>query len=130
MENLMTLDNALMILPWVLWLGTLLLAVLKLRKQGKTWAEAFHVAINTLKVEDKMVDGTFSPDLVKKVGAVAEALQVGKEAKEKVEKVLSEGKELDIKVGSIKGKPIYLGDITGIGSTLAAALRRLKGIKL
>lgn len=126
----MTIENALAILPWILWLLTIVVAVLKQRKLGKTWAESLAVAVNTLKVEDKMVNGVFQPDLVEKVGKVAEVLQVSKEAKESVEKVLKEGKELDIKIGSIKGKPIYLGDVAGVGSSLAAALKRIRAIRL
>lgn len=126
----MTIENAIVALPWILWLLTIVLSVLKHRKLGKTWAESLAVAINTLKVEDKMINGAFQPELVDKVGKVAEVLQVSKEAKENVEKVLKEGKELDIKIGSIKGKPIYLGDVAGIGSSLAAALKRIRAIRL
>lgn len=126
----MTIENAIVALPWILWLLTIVLSVLKQRKLGKTWAESLAVAINTLKVEDKMINGAFQPELVDKVGKVAEVLQVSKEAKENVEKVLKEGKELDIKIGSIKGKPIYLGDVAGIGSSLAAALKRIRAIRL
>jgi multidrug efflux pump subunit AcrB len=69
--------------------------------------------------------------LVEKVGAVSEALQVSAEAKKKVETILKEGREVDdLKIASINGKPIYLGDIAGIGSTLAAAINRIRKIRL
>jgi len=125
------LDTFLLILPWLISGLSILFSFLKAKKDGKTWAEALHVAVNTLKVEDKMVDGSFKPELVEKVGVVSEALQVSAEAKAKVETILKEGKEVDdIKIASIKGKPIYLGDIAGIGSALAAAINRIRKIRL
>lgn len=125
------LDTFLLVLPWLISGLSILFSFLKAKKDGKTWAEALHVAVNTLKVEDKMVNGAFKPELVEKVGAVSEALQVSTEAKQKVEQILKEGREVDdIKIASIKGKPIYLGDIAGIGSTLAAAINRIRKIRL
>ncbi len=125
------LDTFLMVLPWLISGLSILFSFLKAKKDGKTWAEALHVAVNTLKVEDKMINGAFKPELVEKVGAVSEALQVSTEAKQKVEQILKEGREVDdIKIASINGKPIYLGDIAGIGSTLAAALNRIRKIRL
>lgn len=126
----LTLDNAIVVLPWVLTALSFLYAFFKAKKAGKTTAEAITLAINTLKVEDKMADGTFKPELIQKVEAAAEVLQVSKEAKDKVQTVLREGREMDIKLGSINGKKIYLGDVTGIGSALAAALGRLRAIRL
>lgn len=125
-----TLENVLTILPWAITALTILLAFLKARRDGKTWMEALHVAINTLKVEDKMVEGSFKTELVEKAEAVSQALQVSKDAKEKVQQVLKEGREQDIKIASIKGKPIYLGDVAGVGSSLAAALKKLRTIRL
>ncbi len=125
------LDTFLLVLPWLISGLSILFSFLKAKKDGKTWAEALHVAVNTLKVEDKMVNGAFKPELVEKVGAVSEALQVSTEAKQKVEQILKEGREVDdIKIASINGKPIYLGDIAGIGSTLAAAINRIRKIRL
>lgn len=119
------------ILPWLITLLTMVLAVIKARKDGKTWSEALHIAVNTMKVEDKMDSGAFKPELVQKVGVVSEALQASAEAKEKVEKILREGREVDdIKIASINGKKIYLGDLTGIGSALAAAINRIRKIRL
>lgn len=119
------------VLPWLITLLTMVFAVIKARKDGKTWSEALHIAVNTMKVEDKMDSGTFKPELVQKVGVVSEALQASTEAKEKVEKILREGREVDdIKIASINGKKIYLGDLTGIGSALAAAINRIRKIRL
>ncbi|MDD2997999.1 MAG: hypothetical protein PHV05_02985 [Candidatus Riflebacteria bacterium] len=125
------IDLLFSILPWVISGLTVLLAFMKAKKDGKTWSEALHVAINTLKVEDKMIDGAFKNELVQKVEAVSDALQVSAEAKSKVETILREGREVDdIKIASINGKKIYLGDITGIGSALAAAINRIRKIRL
>lgn len=125
------LDTFLLVLPWLISGFSILFSFLKAKKDGKTWAEALHIAVNTLKVEDKMQDGAFKPELIEKVAVVSEALQVSAEAKAKVETILKEGREVDdIKIASINGKPIYLGDIAGIGSTLAAAINRIRKIRL
>jgi hypothetical protein len=124
------LDTFLAYLPWIITAITAVFSLVKAKKDGKTWIEALNVAVNTLKVEDKMENGAFKPELVQKVSAVSEALQVSNEAKEKVERILKEGREVnDIRIASIKGKPIYLGDITGIGSALAAAIKRIRQIR-
>ena len=126
----MNTDKILEYLPLIITITSTIYYFLKARKAGKTMAEALHVAINTLKVEDKMEAGAFKAELVDKVEAVSQALNVSNEAKQQVTKVLNSGHELDIKLGSIKGKPIYLGDVTGIGSALAAALQKIRGIRI
>lgn len=124
------LDTFLAYLPWLITALTAVFSLIKAKKDGKTWIEALNVAVNTLKVEEKMENGAFKPELVQKVSAVSEALQVSNEAKEKVERILKEGREVDdIKIASIKGKPIYLCDIAGIGSALAAAIKRIRQIR-
>lgn len=124
------IDLVLAWLPWIITALTAIFSVIKAKRDGKTWIEALNVAVNTLKVEEKMENGAFKPELVQKVSAVSEALQVSNEAKEKVERILKEGREVDdIKIASIKGKPIYLGDIAGIGSALAAAIKRIRQIR-
>lgn len=110
---------------------TVVLAFLKARTDGKTMAEALTLAINVLKVEDKMTpDGKFKAELVEKTEIAAKALQVGAEAKQKVQEELTKGQhEGDLKIGSIKGRPIYVGQVLGIGSSLAQALLRLRGLR-
>lgn len=130
-QSVSKIDLLFSVLPWLISGLTILLAFMKAKRDGKTWSEALHVAINTLKVEDKMIDGAFKNELVQKVEAVSDALQVSAEAKAKVETILREGREVDdIKIASINGKKIYLGDITGIGSALAAAINRIRKIRL
>lgn len=128
--NYLTLENFIAILPWVAAVASFIYNVYQYRKAGKTLAEAVTLTINTMKVEDKMTDGAFKSELIQKAEAAAEVLQVSKEVKNKVQTVLKEGREMDIKLGSINGKKIYLGDVAGIGSALAAALGRLRAIKL
>ena len=124
-------DTAMLVIPWVLTALTFTFSFIKAKRDNKTWSEAFHVAVNTLKVEDKMQGGAFKPELIKKVDAVSEALHVSEDAKKKVQRILKEGKEVnDLKIASINGKKIYLGDIAGIGSTLAAAIQRIRKIRL
>lgn len=128
--QIFTASNVAAALPWIITGLSFVYAFWRHKKDGKTTMEALTLAVNTLKVEDKMVEGGFKPELIRKVDAAAEALQVSKEAKAKVEAVLKEGREVnDIKIASINGKKIYLGDLTGVGSVLAATLGRIRSIK-
>ena len=95
--------------------------VYKLRKQGKTTLEALQLAFNVLKDEAKMVDGRFSENTVKKLEEVAETIDTSKQAVTQVKQAM-QGAEIDVKLGTYKGKPIYLSEALGIG----AAIRRLK----
>jgi hypothetical protein len=117
------LDLVLLALPWIVTLATIVINMIKNRRAGKTWEESFTILINTLKDEAKMKDGGFSKDAVDKANAVAKVIGAGKDAQDKVEAALTEGKEQDIKIGSINGKPIYLGNALGIGSALAGILK-------
>ena len=95
--------------------------VYKLRKQGKTTLEALQLALNVLKDETKMIDGKFSENTVKKLEEVAETIDTSKKAVTQVKQAM-QGAEIDVKLGTYKGKPIYLSEALGIG----AAIRRLK----
>lgn len=95
--------------------------VYKLRKQGKTTLEALQLAFNVLKDEAKMVDGKFSENTVKKLEEVAETIDASKKSVKDVKKAM-QGAEIDVKLGSYRGKPIFLSEALGIG----AAIRRLK----
>ena len=132
MEWFSDIDNIITVLSLAGMVVSWLMAFLKAKKDKKTLAESVNLAFNTLKVEDKMNAGIFSPALVKKAEAAAEVLQVGQEAKNAVTSALKDGQTVpnDLKIGSINGQPIYLGSIMGVGSALAAALRKLRGIRL
>jgi len=131
MDYLNDIDKIITILATVGMVVSWLVAFLKARKDKRTLAESITLAINTLKVEGKMANGSFAPDLIAKAEAAAEVLQVGEAAKAEVVKALKEGEHVnDLKIGSIRGQPIYLGSALGIGSALAAALRKIKSIRL
>ena len=93
------------------------------RKAGKSNAEALIVAINTLKDEAKMEDGKFSPETIKKAEQFATTIGADDKAIEQVRQAL-QGKEFDVKLGSYKGKPIYLSKTLGVAS-LIRNLRKL-----
>lgn len=115
-----SLDTVLAALPWVILLLTIIRNVWASRRAGKSWEETMTIIVNTLKDEQKMVDGNFSPDALAKAKEISAVIGAGKEAQAKAEEVLSQGKETnDIKIGSINGKPIYLGSALGLGSALA-----------
>jgi len=132
MEWFNDIDNIITVLSLAGMVISWFMAFLKAKKDKKTLAESVNLAFNTLKVEDKMNAGIFSPALVKKAEAAAAVLQVGADAKQAVTSALKEGQTIpnDLKIGSINGQPIYLGSIMGVGSALAAALRKIRGIRL
>jgi hypothetical protein len=132
MENiteLLTTDNIIFVSGWIVFLATLVERFFAARKAGKTAAEAITVLLNTMKVEDKMLpDGRFKPELIEKADQVSKTLEVSTAAQAQVKEILTSGKTQDIKLGSIKGKPIYLGHVAGIlgiGGSLAAKVREI-----
>lgn len=95
--------------------------VYKLQKQGKTTLEALQLAFNVLKDEAKMIDGKFSENTVKKLEEVAETIDTSKQAVTQVKRAM-QGAEIDVKLGSYRGKPIFLSEALGIG----AIIRKLR----
>ena len=97
--------------------------VYKLRKQGKTTLEALQLAFNVLKDEAKMVDGRFSPDTLKKLEEAAEVIEASQESAQAVKRAM-QGAEVDIKLGSFRGKPVFLSNALGLGA-IVRSLRKL-----
>lgn len=91
--------------------------VYKQKKLGKSTSESLILAFNVLKDEAKMVDGKFSDDAIKKLEEVSEVIGTSKESVEKV-KTAMRGAEVDIKLGSYRGKPIYLSEALGLGAII------------
>ena len=113
------------LLTWLPLLGMLcsmIVSFIKARKDGKTMSEAVLLIVNTLKDEDKMVQGQFTAETHAKAEAVGNALTVGDTAKNIVTAALS-GSTSDVQVGSYKGKPVYIP-----GGMLSGALGMLKKV--
>jgi hypothetical protein len=89
---------------------------------------------NTLKDEDKMVDGKFAAATAAKVEKVAAVMGAGTNAVVEVKQAVAQNStnpadhKGDIKIASINGKPIYLGETAAIGTKLSAALGVLRGL--
>lgn len=96
---------------------TAMISLYKSHRAGKTFAEAMTVLVNTLKDENKMVDGKFSSATLEKAEVFATTIGANDVAVEQVKSALK-GKELDIKLGSLKGKPVYLSDALQIGGII------------
>ena len=101
---------------------TALISLYKSHKAGKTLAETAMILINTLKDESKMVGGQFTTATVDKAKAVAEKISADSVAVETAKNALI-GKETDIKLGSYKGKPIYLSRILSLGAGVKNILK-------
>ena len=115
--NNMDIDTIVNYLGYVIAALTAAVSLYKSHKAGKTFAEAMTVLVNTLKDENKMIDGKFSGATLEKAEVFATTIGANDQAVEQVKSVLR-GKELDVKVGSLKGKPVYLSDVLQVGGII------------
>ena len=116
MENI-NFDTVVTYAGYLVAVMTALISLYKSHRAGKTFAEAMTVLVNTLKDENKMVDGKFSSATLEKAEVFATTIGANDAAVEQVKGALK-GKELDIKLGSLKGKPVYLSDALQIGGII------------
>lgn len=112
---------------------TVLLALVQLVRERMKAKEAILLIMNALKDEAKLEgDNQFSEKTIEKIDKVAEYMNAGKEAVEHVKEVVNDvNRKKGIKIGSIKGKPIYLEDVAQaapIGGALANSLKVIRGI--
>lgn len=124
------LDTIILWAPYVVTLVTILLSVAKSIRAGKTLQDAILIVANTLKDENKMESGKFSDATIAKVERVAGVISAGAEAETTVKKVLTGGAHTnDVKVGSVNGKPIYIGQVVTTGAALLEFWNKLRGLK-
>lgn len=102
---------------------SVIISLYKSRKAGQTLAQSLVVLANTLKDETKMTDGKFSPETLQKAEEMAMTIGANDVAVEQVKNAL-QGKELNLKLASWKGKPVYLSDVLKWGG-IAQGLRKL-----
>lgn len=113
----MDIDTLVTYAGYLVAILTAAVSLYKSHKAGKSFAEAMTVLVNTLKDENKMVDGKFSSATIEKAEALATTIGANDVAVEQVKSALK-GKELDIKLGSLKGKPVYLSDALQVGGII------------
>jgi len=116
-ENRMDIDTIVNYLGYVVAILTAAISLYKSHKAGQTLAQSLIVLANTLKDESKMVGGQFTLKTVEKAEEVAREIGANDVAVEQVKQALK-GKELDMKLGSWKGKPVYLSDALQIGGII------------
>jgi len=87
----------------------------------KIATETAIILVNTLKDENKLINAQFSPATIAKAEEVAKALGTENEALKKVKDALN-GREINPKLVSIRGKAIYLSDVLTLGG-LGVAIR-------
>jgi len=118
----MTMENFITISGWIVAALTGIRLVYNGYQAGKSVAEIATILVNTLKDEGKMIDGQFSPATLQKAQEVANTISADSVAVEQVKQVLK-GRETDIKLGSYKGKPVYLSDAIGFSSIAQGIFR-------
>jgi len=116
-ENRMDIDTIVNYLGYLVAILTAAISLYKSHKAGQTLAQSLIVLANTLKDESKMVGGQFTLKTVEKAEEVAREIGANDVAVEQVKQALK-GKELDMKLGSWKGKPVYLSDALQIGGII------------
>ena len=121
----MNMENFVQYAGYVVAALTAIISLYRNYKAGKSAAEALTVIVNVLKDENKMLNGKFSPETVQKAEEVAKAISADDVAVEQVKQVLK-GREIDAKVGSYKGKPIYLSDVLSVGGLLRRVAKAVK----
>lgn len=119
----MDADTIVQYLGYVVAILTAVISLYKSHKAGKTLAQSLVVLANTLKDETKMVNGQFSAETVRKAEEMAMTIGANDVAVENVKTALA-GKELNLKLASWKGKPVYLSDVLKLGG-IAQGLRKL-----
>ena len=116
MENI-NFDTVVTYAGYLVAVLTALISLYKSHRAGKTFAEAMTVLVNTLKDENKMVGGQFTLTTVAKAEEVARQIGANDQAIEQVKEALK-GRQIDVKLGSWKGKPIYLSDALKVGGII------------
>jgi len=119
------LDAVMMYAGYLVALLTMLMHLYKSHKAGKTIAETALILVNTLKDENKLVNAQFSPATIAKAEEVAKALGTENEALKKVKDALN-GREINPKLVSVRGKAIYLSDVLTLGGLGVAIRNALK----
>ena len=110
----MDADTIVQYLGYVVAALSVIISLYKSHKAGKTLAQSLVVLANTLKDENKMTGGKFSPETLQKAEEFATTIGANDAAVEQVKSALK-GREIDVKIGSWKGKPIYISDAIGLG---------------
>lgn len=123
------LDSIILWAPYAITAISLLFTFAREIKAGKTLQDAVLIVTNTLKDEAKMEQGKFSYATIGKVEKVATVINAGADAKAAVTSALTNGgHEGDIKVGSVNGKPIYIGQVVTTGTALVNFWKKLRGL--
>lgn len=110
----MDADTIVQYLGYVVAALSVVISLYKSHKAGQTLAQSLVVMANTLKDENKMVGGQFTTATIKKAQEVATTIGANDVAVEQVKQALK-GREIDVKLGSWKGKPVYLSDAISLG---------------
>lgn len=118
----MTFDNFITYSGYLVAILTAIISMYRSYKAGKGFAEIATILVNTLKDENKMVGGKFSTATLDKAQEVANTISADTVAMEQV-KVVLQGRSTDIKLGSFRGKPVYLSDALGFGSMAQGIIR-------
>lgn len=123
--NQETFNSVVQLLGYVIAAATAIISIYKSYKEKKTVAETITILINTLKDEEKLTGGQFHLETLKKAEKIAIEIGANDVAVEQVKDALK-GRELDFKLASWKGKPVYISDVFRVGLGISAIQKALK----
>lgn len=124
--NVKTTNTILSITPYLVLALTMFMTVVSARREGKSWSDAFAACLEIAKDKQKLEASGYKPEMIDSITETSVAIEDSVNAKAKAEEVLHSESQ-GIKVGSINGKPIYLGNVLGVGSALAGIFGALRG---
>ncbi|MDD5486813.1 MAG: hypothetical protein PHW65_04600 [Dehalococcoidales bacterium] len=121
----LTANDVVAIIGYLIAALTAIVSFYRSYKAGKSASEALLIVINALKDEEKMVDGAFSKQTLQKIEDFATTIQADDKAVKQAKQAL-QGRELDVKIGSFKGKPIFLSDALKLGGLVSAVRKAVR----
>ena len=106
---------------------TLFFAIFEIVRERMKTKDAVMLIINSLKEEHKMNGHKFSEELKEKVDEIAKVQRVSKDVVEEVKTSLDKPRN-GLQIGSYRGQPVYLDDVSFIGKATSAAYSAIRGI--
>lgn len=106
---------------------TVLLAIIEIVRERMKSKDALMLLLNSLKDENKMQGNKFSDALIDKLYQVAEVQKVGKDALEEVKQTIEKPRD-GLRIGSYRGKPIYVQDVGVVARWVSALYSSVKGV--
>ena len=108
-------------------LVTLILAIVKIIRDKVEAKNALMLLLNSLKNENQMAGNQFTKELLEKVQSVAEIQKVSQDTLKEVVETIEKPRD-GLKIGSYKGKAIYVQDVGVVSTAISTVYNAVKGL--